>query len=43
MVDVVLVTGVGPGTGKALVERFASVGYVVAMLARTEPRLIEIR
>ena len=43
MVDVVLVTGVGPGTGKAIVERFASAGYVVAMLARTEQRLIEIR
>ena len=43
MVDVVLVTGVGPGTGKAVVERFASAGYVVAMLARTEQRLIEIR
>ncbi|MCH9786430.1 MAG: SDR family NAD(P)-dependent oxidoreductase [Gammaproteobacteria bacterium] len=43
MVDVVLVTGVGPGTGKAIVERFASAGYVVAMLARTEQRLIEIQ
>ena len=43
MEDVVLVTGVGPGTDKAIVERFASAGYVVAMLARTEQRLIEIR
>ncbi|MEC8437458.1 MAG: SDR family NAD(P)-dependent oxidoreductase, partial [Pseudomonadota bacterium] len=43
MSDVVLVTGVGPGTGKAVVERFASAGYVVAMLARTEQRLIEIK
>ena len=43
MVDVVLVTGVGPGTGKAIVERFAGAGYVVAMLARTEQRLIEIQ
>ena len=43
MVDVVLVTGVGPGTGKAIVERFASAGYVGAMLARTEQRLLEIR
>jgi NADP-dependent 3-hydroxy acid dehydrogenase YdfG len=43
VVDVVLVTGVGPGTGKAIAERFASAGYVVAMLARTEQRLIEIR
>ncbi len=41
--DVVLVTGVGPGTGKAVVERFAGAGYVVAMLARTEQRLIEIK
>ena len=43
MSDVVLVTGVGPGTGKAVVERFAGAGYVVAMLARTEQRLIEIK
>ena len=39
---VCLVTGVGPGTGRALVERFASGGYVVAMLARNEGRLKEI-
>ncbi|MGD1933173.1 MAG: SDR family NAD(P)-dependent oxidoreductase [Candidatus Phaeomarinobacter sp.] len=36
---VCLVTGVGPGTGAALVERFAAGGYVVAMLARSEERL----
>ena len=35
---VCLVTGVGPGTGRALVERFAS-DYQVAMLARDEQRL----
>ena len=36
---VCLITGVGPGTGSALVERFIEGGYVVAMLARTEERL----
>ncbi|MDP6376245.1 MAG: SDR family NAD(P)-dependent oxidoreductase [Pseudomonadales bacterium] len=39
--DVCVVTGVGPGTGKALAERFAE-GYEVAMLARNEQRLDEI-
>lgn len=34
-----LVTGVGPGTGSALVERYVSGGYDVAMLARTNERL----
>ena len=36
---VCLVAGVGPGTGKALVERFAE-GYQVAMLVRSahQPR-----
>ena len=34
-----LVTGVGPGTGRAIVERFARGGYRVAMLARTPDRL----
>jgi NAD(P)-dependent dehydrogenase (short-subunit alcohol dehydrogenase family) len=38
---VCLVTGVGPGTGRALVERFAA-GYQVAMLARDEQRLSTI-
>ena len=31
---VCVVTGVGPGTGAALVRRFAADGYRVAMLAR---------
>lgn len=42
MNDVVLVTGVGPGTGKAIVERFAASGYAVAMLARSAQRLNDI-
>lgn len=36
-----VVTGVGPGTGTALVERFAQ-DYEVAMLARTGERLAEL-
>ena len=36
--DVCLVTGVGPGTGSALVRRFAE-SYQVAMIARNEDRL----
>jgi NAD(P)-dependent dehydrogenase (short-subunit alcohol dehydrogenase family) len=36
--EVCLVTGVGPGTGSALVRRFAE-RYRVAMIARTEERL----
>jgi NAD(P)-dependent dehydrogenase (short-subunit alcohol dehydrogenase family) len=36
---VCLVTGVGPGTGAALVRRFAAGGYRVAMLARDAARL----
>jgi NAD(P)-dependent dehydrogenase (short-subunit alcohol dehydrogenase family) len=39
---VCLVTGVGPGTGAAVVRRFAEGGYHVAMLARTESRLREL-
>ena len=39
---VCLVTGVGPGTGKAIVERFVAGGYAVAMLARNEDRLQSI-
>ncbi|MCP5057820.1 MAG: SDR family NAD(P)-dependent oxidoreductase [bacterium] len=35
---VCLVTGVGPGTGTALVQRFAE-GYAVAMIARNTERL----
>lgn len=34
-----LVTGVGPGTGAAVVRRFAKGGYRVAMLARDAERL----
>lgn len=37
--DVCLITGVGPGTGAALVRSFAAAGYRVAMLARTAERL----
>src|SRR4030095_10894356 len=36
---VCVVTGVGPGTGAALVRRFADDGYRVAMLARDRVRL----
>jgi len=36
---VCVVTGVGPGTGRAIVERFAAGGYQVAMLARNVERL----
>lgn len=36
---VCLITGVGPGTGSALVRRFALGGYAVAMLARNPDRL----
>ena len=36
---VALITGVGPGTGSALVRRFAADGYRVAMLARNADRL----
>lgn len=36
---VVLVTGVGPGTGAAISRRFSRGGYRVAMLARTRERL----
>lgn len=36
--DVCLVTGVGPGTGSALVRRFAE-SYQVAMIARNQDRL----
>ena len=39
--DVCLITGVGPGTGRALVERFAPT-YRVAMLARNAERLSDI-
>ena len=42
MSKVCLITGVGPGTGAALVRRFAADGYTVAMLARNEERLAEL-
>jgi NADP-dependent 3-hydroxy acid dehydrogenase YdfG len=37
-----VVTGVGPGTGTALVRRFAAEGYRVVMLARTAERLDDL-
>jgi NAD(P)-dependent dehydrogenase (short-subunit alcohol dehydrogenase family) len=37
--EVCLITGVGPGTGSALVRAFAGAGYRVAMLARNRERL----
>ncbi|MEC5406524.1 SDR family NAD(P)-dependent oxidoreductase [Paraburkholderia sp. MPAMCS5] len=37
-----LITGVGPGTGAAIVRRFADGGYDVAMVARNEQRLKKI-
>jgi len=36
---IALVSGVGPGTGTAIVQRFARGGYRVAMLARSQDRL----
>ena len=39
---VALITGVGPGTGAAMVRRFARSGYAVAMLARTRERLLSL-
>src|SRR5215218_1042077 len=36
---VCVITGVGPGTGSALVRRFVAGGYCVAMLARNAGRL----
>lgn len=37
-----LITGVGPGTGSAIVRKFATNGYDVAMIARNEERLAQI-
>jgi len=37
-----IVTGVGPGTGAAIVRHFVSEGYVVAMLARKAERLDQL-
>lgn len=42
MKPLAVVTGVGPGTGTALVRRFHSGGYRVAMLARTPARLTDL-
>ena len=39
---VCVISGVGPGTGSALVRRFAAGGYRVAMLARNAERLAEL-
>ena len=39
---VCVISGVGPGTGTALVRRFAAGGYRIAMLARTAERLAEL-
>jgi len=39
MQPLAVVTGVGPGTGSAIVRRFHEGGYQVAMLARTAERL----
>jgi len=36
---VALVTGVGPGTGSAIVRRLSAGGYGIAMLARNRDRL----
>ena len=39
---VCVISGVGPGTGTALVRRFASEGHRIAMLARTAERLADL-
>lgn len=39
---VCLITGVGPGTGAAITERFCEAGYRVAMLARSMDRLTQL-
>ena len=39
---VCVISGVGPGTGSALVRRFATGGYRIAMLARNAERLAEL-
>jgi short-subunit dehydrogenase len=38
-----VISGVGPGTGTALARRFAAGGYVVAMLARNQQRLLALQ
>lgn len=42
MKPLVIITGVGPGTGSAMVRRFHEGGYQVAMLARTAERLTNL-
>lgn len=42
MKPLAVITGVGPGTGAALVRRFHQGGYRVAMLARKEDRLRDL-
>src|SRR6266478_4302462 len=39
---VVVVTGVGPGTGAAIARRFSRGRYAVAMLVRSRDRLIAL-
>src|SRR5437867_1727540 len=39
---VVVVAGVGPGTGAAIARRFSRGGYAVAMLARSRDRLLAL-
>lgn len=36
---IALITGIGPGTGRALAERFAAGGYRLALLSRNSERL----
>ena len=42
MKPLAIVTGVGPGTGSAIVRRFHEGGFAVAMLARNVERLAEL-
>ncbi len=42
MKPLVIITGVGPGTGSAMGRRFHDGGYKVAMLARTAERLADL-
>ena len=42
MRPLVIITGVGPGTGSAMARRFHDGGYQVAMLARTAERLTDL-
>lgn len=42
MKPLVIITGVGPGTGSAMARRFHDGGYQVAMLARTAERLADL-